>query len=249
MFQEVLLAALATLAGLLFVAGSLQAFQVPWRLTLPRRKKLRKRRRKPVKAAAVAAVPPPVQAAGNGRSRPPVSMPGPAPAATLATRAVAWPVKAPAAPAATAAAAVDQPAPVKLGRSKIVVHYADGRILKGFIEDFYPNKPSFHLLPATTGFSFTQESVEVRIEELKAVFFVRDFAGNPAYSERKCFLEGERPPGRKVRVVFKDGEVMVGSTVSYERQRQGFFLVPADPQSNNRSVFAVSAFLTSLRFL
>jgi hypothetical protein len=52
-----------------------------------------------------------------------------------------------------------------------------------------------------------------------------------------------------VRVVFKDGEVMVGSTVGYERQRPAFFLIPADPQSNNRSVFVVSSAITSIRFL
>ncbi|MBI3031170.1 MAG: hypothetical protein HYY64_16825 [Candidatus Rokubacteria bacterium] len=163
-----------------------------------------------------------------------------------AAREVAWPAR-PSAPPAIAE--VRQPSPADLGPSKIVVHYADGRILKGFSQDFYPNKPAFHLLPATTGFSFTDEAVEVRIEGLKAVFFVRDFAGNPAYNERKHFAEGEHPPGRKVRVVFKDGEVLVGSTVGYERQRQGFFMIPADPQSNNRSVFAVAAFVTSVRFL
>ncbi len=175
-------------------------------------------------------------------------MPAPSPAAALATRRVAWSARPPAAPAVGEIAKVDQPSPVEQGPSKIVARYADGRLLKGFSQDFYANKPSFHLLPATTGVSFTDEAVEVRIEELKAVFFVRDFAGNPSYTERKHFAKGERPPGRKVRVSFKDGEMLVGSTVGYERQRQGFFLIPADPQSNNRSVFAVAAFVTSVRF-
>jgi len=176
-------------------------------------------------------------------------MPAPSPAAPLSPREVAWSGRPPPAPAVAEIVKVDEPSPVELGHSKIVVHYADGKILKGFIQDFYPNKASFHLLPATTGFSFTDEAVEVWIQDLKAVFFVRDFAGNPAYNERKTFAEGEHPPGRKVRVVFKDGEVMVGSTVGYERKRPAFFLIPADPQSNNRSVFAVSAAVTSVRFL
>ena len=177
-------------------------------------------------------------------------MPTAEPAPTLVSQEVAWPAARRSAPSAVGEIAkVDQPLPVGSGHVKIVVHYGDGKILKGFSQDFYPNKPSFHLLPATTGFSFTDEAVGVRIEELKAVFFVRDFAGDPSYDERKNFAEGERPPGRKVRVVFKDGEVLVGSTVGYDRQRRGFFLVPADPLSNNRSIFAVSAAVTSVRFL
>ncbi len=132
---------------------------------------------------------------------------------------------------------------------KMVVHYADGRVIKGFSYDFYPNKPHFHLLPPVAGFSFTDEALEVRIKELKAVFFVRDFKGNPSYNERKYFLEGERPPGRKVEVTFRDGEVLVGSTVGYDMRRPGFFFIPADPKSNNLKVFAVRRAVTSVRFL
>lgn len=232
MWQAALLSALAVLAGFLFIVGSFQAFQ----------EKTRKRRRR--KTARVTTV-----AAGNGTPRQHASVPVPGPAATLTTGKVAWSGRPSAAPAVAEIAKVAAPSPVEAGHSKIVVHYADGRLLKGFIQDFYPNKPSFHLLPATTGFSFTDEAVEVWIQDLKAVFFVRDFAGNPAYNERKTFAEGEHPPGRKVRVVFKDGEVMVGSTVGYERQRPAFFLIPADPESNNRSVFVVAAAVTSIRFL
>ncbi|MBI2544217.1 MAG: hypothetical protein HYW16_03205 [Candidatus Rokubacteria bacterium] len=173
----------------------------------------------------------------------------PTPAVPLAAREVAWSGRPPAGAAVAAITDAVEPASVGLGHGKVVVHYADGKILKGFSQDFHANKPSFHLLPSVAGFSFTEETVEVRMKDLKAVFFVRDFAGNPAYNERKHFAEGEHPPGRKVRVVFKDGEVLVGSTVGYERQRQGFFMIPADPQSNNRSVFAVAAFVTSVRFL
>ena len=158
-------------------------------------------------------------------------------------------MRSPAAAAVAEIAEVDEPSPAEHAPSKIVVHYADGKLLKGFSQDFYPNKPAFHLLPATTGFSFTEEAVRIWVQDLKAVFFVKDFAGNPMYRERKHFLEGENPPGRKVRVVFKDGEVMAGSTVGYDRQRPAFFLIPADPQSNNRSVFVVTASITDIRFL
>jgi len=248
--QAVFLSAVAILAGLLFIVGSIQARQGSRSAARRRRKKLRNRRRQtPVEVMMEAALPPPVQPAGNGT--PPQDAPVPVLswAATLADREVAWPTSRPAAPTVAEIPGVDPSSPAEPGPVKTVAHYADGKILKGFIQDFYPSKPFFHLLPATTGFSSTDEVVKVRIEQLKAVFFVRDFAGNPSYNERKSFAEGERPPGRKVRVVFKDGEWMVGSTVAYEPRRPAFFLIPADPQSNNRSVFAVAAAVVSVRFL
>lgn len=136
----------------------------------------------------------------------------------------------------------------ELERGKMVVHYADGRVIKGYSYDFYPYKQSFHLLPPVAGFSFTDEATEVRIKDLKAVFFVRDFVGDPSYNERKHFAEGG-PPGRKVEVTFRDGEVLVGSTMGYDRHRPGFFLIPADPKGNNLKVFAVRAAVTNVRLL
>ena len=134
-------------------------------------------------------------------------------------------------------------------RTKIVVHYRNDRIIKGYSYDFYPNKSHFHLLPPVAGFSFTDEAIEVTVEDLKAVFFVKDFAGDPTYNERKHFAPGERPPGRKVAVKFRDGEMLVGSTMGYEPQRPGFFLIPADPKSNNLRVFVVAKAVSGIRFL
>ena len=58
--------------------------------------------------------------------------------------------------------------------NKVVVRYLDGRVLKGMTEDFFPNRPLFHLRPLDS-----QGTVDVRSRDLKAVFFVRDFAGDP----------------------------------------------------------------------
>lgn len=132
-------------------------------------------------------------------------------------------------------------------QGKIVVRYAAGKILRGYSRDFHPSKPHFHLFPADAGLS--DKAVEVRISDLKAVFFVRDFAGDPSSNEEKEFAEGERPLGRKVEVTFKDGEVMVGSTLGYDSHRPGFFFIPADPKSNNLKVFAVATSVTNVRFL
>ena len=128
---------------------------------------------------------------------------------------------------------------------KIIARYLDGKMIKGFTQDFSPNKPAFHIFPLDT----PNESAEIFLKELKAVFFVRDFAGRPEYDERKHFTPEERPSGRIVEVTFIDGEIMVGSTVAYDPKRPGFFIFPADPQGNNARVFALSKAVRTVRYL
>jgi hypothetical protein len=129
---------------------------------------------------------------------------------------------------------------------KVVLRYVNGKVLKGFTQDFLPNKDRFHLHPTEKALG---EAKEVFVKDLKAVFFVQDFAGNPQYHERKKYVEGEKPSGRKVEVTFKDGEVLVGSTLGYEPNRPGFFIFPADPRSNNVRVYAVSPAVKNVRYL
>src|SRR5512136_325932 len=109
---------------------------------------------------------------------------------------------------------------------KVVARYIDGRVIKGLSQDFFPNKDHFHVSPAGNP---SGETVEVWVKELKAVFFVRDFAGDAQYNERKQYIQGDKPSGRKIEVTFKDGEVLVGTTMGYDPNRPGFFLFPADP--------------------
>lgn len=120
-------------------------------------------------------------------------------------------------------------------------------MIKGFIQNFSPNKDRFHLTPVDNPSGGT---IEVFVKRLKAIFWVRDFAGNPQYDERKKYIEGESPPGLKLEVTFNDGEVMVGSTVlGYDPKRQGNFIIPADPTSNNLRVFVVSSAVKNVRQL
>jgi len=131
-------------------------------------------------------------------------------------------------------------------RIKVVVHYTNGEVIKGFTQDFFPNKNLFHLYPVTDP---AAEAIEVSMKELKAVFFVRDFVGNPEYNERKNYIEGENSHGRRVEVIFMDEELLVGSTLGYDPSRQGFFLFPADPESNNLRVFTITSSVKNVRFL
>lgn len=108
---------------------------------------------------------------------------------------------------------------------KVVVRYRCGRLIKSFTQDFIPAKKLFHLTPVD---NLSGEPIEVSIEGLKAIFMVGDFVGHVLYKERKKYVEGEEPSGKKVEVTFIDGEVLVGSTMGCDPNRQGFF-IPADP--------------------
>ena len=144
---------------------------------------------------------------------------------------------------------------VNTGPLKIIIRYRDGKLLKGYTNDFFPNKPAFHVQPwdeaAGQSIAATMselKSIVVAVGELKAVFFVKDFKGDPGYTERR-FWEGDRPSGRKVEVTFYDGEVIVGTTMGYDPKRIGFFVIPADPQANNLRVFVVTEAVRQFRYL
>jgi hypothetical protein len=130
---------------------------------------------------------------------------------------------------------------------KIVIRFADGRIEKGYSQDFFPNKPMFHLFKNLSKGAANQK--EIHVAELKAVFFVKTFAGNPDYKERKRFVEGDTSQGRKAEVVFLDGEVLQGSVLGYDPKGPGFFLFPSDPKSNNQRVFVINSSAKSFRYL
>ena len=131
---------------------------------------------------------------------------------------------------------------------KMVIRFADGRIEKGYSQDFFPNKPLFHLFKKLPP-SESSMSKEIRVAELKAIFFVKSFAGNPDYKERKRFVEGDVTQGRKAEVAFLDGEILQGSVLGYDPKSSGFFLFPSDPKSNNRRVFVMNNAVKKFRYL
>jgi small nuclear ribonucleoprotein (snRNP)-like protein len=132
-------------------------------------------------------------------------------------------------------------------QNKIVVRFQDGRILKGQTGDFLPTKPVFHLALADA--ARDAKPLEVQIAEIKAIFFVKDFAGNRERQKVQEFPAGKAVVGRKIRVVFQDGETLVGTTQGYDATRPGFFVIPADPASNNDRCFVVTRATKQVTFI
>jgi hypothetical protein len=119
--------------------------------------------------------------------------------------------------------------------NRVVVHYRDGSLAKGTTADFLPARDVFHLAPEGGG-----ALIAVRHGDLKALFFVRDLQGSAPVA-RNDFDATKPVIGRKIRVVFADGEVMVGTTQGYQPGRAGFFVVPANAQANTLRCFVITA--------
>jgi len=131
--------------------------------------------------------------------------------------------------------------------NKIVVRYANGRLAKGTTNNFLPNKDQFHLIPADAVPG--SAPLTVLVSELKAIFFVKDFKGNANYQDHKKPEPDKPVAGKRIKVVFRDGELLVGTTQGYQPGRPGFFLVPTDANSNIDRCFVIAAATKEISFL
>ena len=123
--------------------------------------------------------------------------------------------------------------------NKIVVRYQDGRVIKGRTNDFMPGKELLHIIPEDA--QHDTKPLPISVTELKAIFFVKDFHGDPQYKDKKAFDEKKPVSGRKIKVVFLDGELLMGTTHSYQPGRPGFFVFPADSMDNNERCYVISS--------
>ena len=92
---------------------------------------------------------------------------------------------------------------------------------------------------------------DIPIEDTKAVFYVRDFGGDPDHRELHFYRGAPIVHGVWIRLEFDDGEVMEGlvhNTIRFLVD-PGFFVRPTDPNSNNRLVYVVKKCLKECRIL
>jgi len=129
--------------------------------------------------------------------------------------------------------------------NKVVVALVDKRRIKGFVYNFSAVRETFSVFPTES--AQKSEANDIRLKNVKAVFFVKDFVGNSARSDVQSPEQLRR--GRKMEIIFRDGEKMIGTTEAYHPQKPGFFMFPADADGNNTRVFVVNANLRSVKFL
>lgn len=146
--------------------------------------------------------------------------------------------------AAPATSAPVASADLPMGWYRVVVRYADGRLLKGYSQQFTASSDSLQVWPKPNAPVMTR--ITVPLAYLKAVFFVRDFDGHSDRVERHEAEHRER--GRAIAVTFLDGETLVGTTTNYHTDALGFFMRPADEASNNTRIFVGSRAIRHVTF-
>lgn len=127
--------------------------------------------------------------------------------------------------------------------NEVVAHYLDHRLVKGQSLDVDPAKPTCHVR------TLEQGVVEVKLAELKALFFVRDLSGDPSRSDEHVLAASDvRARGAAlIELEFVDGEKLVGLTVRYPPIKPYFFVLPADGSSNNVRILVNRAAVRAMR--
>jgi len=129
---------------------------------------------------------------------------------------------------------------------KVVVRRLDQVVIKGFVDSASYLKPDAIEMLDREGRALT-----VPLAEIKGVFFVREFDGNPQRYERKLFQSRPRMAGLWVQMTFKDKELLEGLLPSnlIELSPVGFLVTPADLYSNNLKIFIPRTALSEITVL
>jgi len=127
---------------------------------------------------------------------------------------------------------------------KVIVRTRDGEVIPGFAnQDRIRNTLKI----------ITQQGNEqtFNLDKLKAVFFVKDFQGNPEYDEIKFLNKQSVSSMIWVRVEFFDGEVLEGKILNNMELicSPGFYLSPSDQDTNNKRVYVIKSSLKNFIIL
>jgi hypothetical protein len=141
----------------------------------------------------------------------------------------------------TAAAATGRDLPH--GWRRLVVHYKDGRLLKGFNANFASEKGDVEVWMVPNGPQGAR--ISVPLGSLKALFFVQEFDG---YLGHRLDAEAWAEQGRRITVTFLDGEVLEGTTLGYSPKGTGFFVTPLEGTGSTLRVFVPSGALRHVSF-
>jgi len=132
------------------------------------------------------------------------------------------------------------------GRPKIVARTKNGKCFKGYLRD-----GRFLMRGILRMTTVDSQELPVDLNQLKGVFFVRDFDGNKHHLENKILLADPERPGIRVRLRFEDNETMEGVIENHLDllEASGFFFWPADPEANNDLIFVMKSSLLGFRVL
>jgi hypothetical protein len=112
---------------------------------------------------------------------------------------------------------------------KVVAHFLNGQLVKGSSTSMALDRPTCHVMTRDHGV------VLVTLSELKALFFEKDLEGNRTYRDHQVIGSSDRRAtgAKRLQITFRDGEELMALAPTYEGTRPFFYVLPADPNSNN----------------
>ena len=126
---------------------------------------------------------------------------------------------------------------------RLVIHFQSGKTLACWGDNFMPLEEEIMVKDQDDRIQ------RVVLKEVKVVCFVKAFATDSRTTHKPPVqLLFQAVPGRKVKLLFKDGEKMEGVSSLNERPVRGFFVTPLNPNSNNIHIFVNPSFLKSVEF-
>ena len=131
---------------------------------------------------------------------------------------------------------------------KLVAHFKDGIVARGYSRDFSPGQEVFHLMAAEEGIT---SSRRIHREQLKALFQVKTWGTPGGHADRRKAFPSEPSqwPAPRTIVEFFDGEEIWGYSEDYRSEDPAFFMLPADPEDNNRRIYVVRSSLVKIHIL
>lgn len=141
---------------------------------------------------------------------------------------------------------------------KVVIRFEDHAIRGlahaselGSIEQLLRNAPQHPLDSIRLTSPETGEVREVPLCDAKAIFFVRTFDGDLKHRALHFHENAPVMEGLWVRVRFHDGEVIEGliSNTHDHVLGNGFFIMPTDPNGNNRLIYVLKSKLRDFNVL
>jgi len=128
------------------------------------------------------------------------------------------------------------------GPPKVIVSFVDGRGVGGFLLDFVPWEPRCRIVPSTR--SREDETTPIDLQEVKGLYFVKDFHDLETYDREYPSSEGL---GQKLEIVFCDEDRLIGRTYDFNPHQMGFFVSLDDGEGDSIRVFVINRNIRQVR--
>jgi hypothetical protein len=128
---------------------------------------------------------------------------------------------------------------------KVVVRTREGKVYAGFSRKEDVGSETIKILDQKG------EEKSFSLDELKGLFFVKDFKGDPEYDPVKFLNTNSVKASIWVHVEFEDGEVIEGMVRDHMSllNSPGFYLWPSDEDTNNGLIYVVKEAIKDFEIL